>query len=217
MNTSNLEIADLRKNYTLQSLDQADVQPNPIAQFQHWFKEALSATLPEPNAMVLATVDASGQPSARVVLLKGLDARGFIFYTNYESRKGQQLAANPKASLCFNWLELERQVRIEGIAEQVPAEESDAYFQSRPFESRIGALASQQSTPVHSREELEQTYTRLLKQFENKPVVRPENWGGYVLRPKRVEFWQGRPGRLHDRIEYERDSKNNWSIRRLSP
>lgn len=217
MDTEHIKIADLRKNYSLQSLDQSDVHPDPLQQFQQWFKEALKGTLPEPNAMVLATVDEAGQPSARVVLLKGIDARGFIFYTNYESRKGRHLAVNPKASLCFNWLELERQVRIEGIAEQVPAEESDTYFQSRPFESRIGALASEQSSPVDSREALEATYSCLLKEYENKPVARPENWGGYVLRPHRIEFWQGRPGRLHDRIEYQRDAENNWAIRRLSP
>lgn len=217
MNKLSAEIADLRKNYTLQSLDISDVLADPLRQFKRWFDEALSSNLPEPNAMVLATADSTGQPSARVVLLKGLDERGFVFYTNYGSRKGQHLSGNPKASLCFNWLELERQVRIEGIAERVPDAESDAYFQSRPFESRIGALASQQSTRAESRAQLEETYAKLLKQFGDKPVPRPENWGGYVVRPQLIEFWQGRPGRLHDRIEYRKTEERSWSLARLSP
>ncbi|AXJ01140.1 Pyridoxamine 5'-phosphate oxidase [Cyclonatronum proteinivorum] len=217
MSSLSQSIADLRKNYTLQSLDIEDADKDPFKQFKHWFDEALKAEIPEPNAMVLATAAQDGQPSARVVLLKGFDERGFIFYTNYSSRKGKQLAENPLASLCFNWLELERQVRIEGRAERLSQEESDAYFQSRPFESRIGALASAQSSEVSGRAALEQRFATLVDEFSGKAVPKPDHWGGYVLAPQLIEFWQGRPGRLHDRIEYNKQEDGSWLNRRLCP
>ncbi|MCH8556409.1 MAG: pyridoxamine 5'-phosphate oxidase [Balneolia bacterium] len=210
------EIAGLRKNYTLETLDRTDVDSNPVQQFKYWFEQAVKSEIPEPNAMVLATASSSGQPRARVVLLKGVDERGFLFYTNYGSNKGKELGENPKASLCFNWLELERQVRIDGRVEKLPASESDAYFNSRPFESRIGALASHQSAVVGDRQQLETTYEQLLKEYEGKDVPRPESWGGYLVIPELIEFWQGRPGRLHDRIEYKLEGQQ-WTIRRLSP
>lgn len=210
------EIAGLRKNYTLETLDRTDVDTNPVKQFKHWFEQAVKSEIPEPNAMVLATAANGGQPRARVVLLKGVDERGFLFYTNYSSNKGKELGENPKASLCFNWLELERQVRIDGRVEKLPASESDAYFNSRPFESRIGALASHQSAVVGDRQQLETTYDQLLKEYEGKDVPRPELWGGYLVIPELIEFWQGRPGRLHDRIEYRLEGQQ-WTIRRLSP
>lgn len=210
------EIAGLRKNYTLETLDRTDVDSDPLKQFKHWFDQAVKSEIPEPNAMILATAGSSGQPRARVVLLKGVDERGFIFYTNYESGKGRDLSQNPRASFCFNWLELERQVRIDGNVEKLPAEESSAYFNSRPFDSRIGALASHQSAVVGDREQLETTFRQLKAEYEGKEVPRPETWGGYVVKPELIEFWQGRPGRLHDRIEYTTENRS-WTIRRLSP
>jgi pyridoxamine 5'-phosphate oxidase len=209
-------IAELRKDYARDSLDEASVEANPIRQFEIWFKQALDARLPEPNTMTLATVDAAGRPSARIVLIKGFDERGFVFFTNYESRKGQDLAANPHASLLFYWIELERQVRIEGTVVKTSSEESDAYFVSRPLGSRIGAWASAQSREIASRAELEAREAQFAERFGETPP-RPPHWGGYRLVPETIEFWQGRPSRLHDRILYTRADDGAWRISRLSP
>lgn len=209
-------IADLRQNYTLQALNEADVDPDPIRQFQRWLDQAIAAELPEPNAMTLATATRDGIPSARIVLLKGLDARGFAFYTNYESRKGQELAENPQAALVFLWTVLERQVRIEGQVEKVAAAETDAYFQSRPLASRLGAWASEQSRVIRDREVLEQRFAELKATYADEMVPRPPHWGGYRVIPHQIEFWQGRTSRLHDRLRY-RLEQGNWRIDRLSP
>ncbi len=212
------ELAALRKNYARETLSEQDVRHDPISQFDAWFNEALDSQLPEPNAMTLATVNALGQPSARVVLLKGIDHQGFVFYTNYESRKGQDLEANPRAALLFAWLELERQVRIEGAVEKVSEEESRAYFQSRPVGSQIGAWASPQSRPVSGREVLENTVAQLQQEYAGALMLPlPSFWGGYRLRPERIEFWQGRESRLHDRILYTREDSGHWRIERLAP
>ncbi|RAR60509.1 pyridoxamine 5'-phosphate oxidase [Paraburkholderia unamae] len=210
-------LADLRKNYSLGSLDAADVNPDPIRQFQTWFAQALDAKLPEPNAMTVATVDAQGRPAARILLIKGVDERGFVFFTNYESRKGRELTANPHAALLFHWIELERQVRIEGKVELTSAEESDAYFNSRPLGSRIGAWASEQSSVIAGRAQLEAREQEVTAQYGEHPP-RPPHWGGYRLVPDAIEFWQGRPSRLHDRIRYTRaSSAAAWRIERLAP
>ncbi len=211
-------LADLRINYSRASLDESDVQAEPLAQFDIWLGEALRAQLPEPNAMTLATADAAGRPSARIVLIKALDERGFVFFTNYDSRKGREIAENPHAALLFHWIELERQVRIEGRIEKTSAEESDRYFASRPLNSRIGAWASEQSAVLHSRAELEARETEFHARFGEHPP-RPAHWGGYRLVPDALEFWQGRPSRLHDRLRYVRDAAapNGWRIERLSP
>jgi pyridoxamine 5'-phosphate oxidase len=209
-------LADLRKDYARGSLDETSVDADPIRQFEAWFKQALDARLPEPNTMTLATVDARGYPSARIVLIKGVDERGFVFFTNYESRKGLDLAANPHASLLFYWIELERQVRVEGTVVKTAADESDAYFNSRPLGSRIGAWASDQSRPIESRALLEAREKSFSERFGEHPP-RPPHWGGYRLVPDTIEFWQGRPSRLHDRILYTRVSGGDWRISRLSP
>jgi pyridoxamine 5'-phosphate oxidase len=215
-----MSIADLRKEYKLASLNEADVAADPFQQFEKWFNEALRAELPEPNAMTLATaaVTAEGvvRPSARIVLIKGFDTRGFAFFTNYNSRKGQELAANSAASLLFYWIELERQVRIEGEVEKVEPEESEAYFGSRPLLSRIGAWASPQSEVIHDRPWLEERFVTMTEKFKDT-VPRPPHWGGYRLKPDIVEFWQGRPSRLHDRILYRLQPHGGWKIERLSP
>ncbi len=209
-------IADLRHNYTLQQLNEAEVDPNPIKQFQRWFDQAIAAQLPEPNAMTLATATRSGIPSARIVLLKGLDERGFVFYTNYESHKGQDLAENPQAALVFLWTVLERQVRIEGRVEKIAAAETDAYFQSRPLESRLGAWTSDQSRVISDRGVLEQRFAELKATYADEKVPRPPHWGGYRVMPHQIEFWQGRTSRLHDRLRY-RLEQGNWLVERLAP
>ncbi|QVN18075.1 pyridoxamine 5'-phosphate oxidase [Burkholderia pyrrocinia] len=211
-------LADLRINYSRASLDEADAAHDPFVQFDRWFKEALAAQLPEPNTMTLATVGADGRPSARIVLVKGVDERGFVFFTNYESRKGRDLAAHPQAALLFYWIELERQVRIEGRIEKTSAEESDRYFASRPLGSRIGAWASEQSAVIDSRATLEAREKAVSERYGDTPP-RPPHWGGYRLVPDSIEFWQGRPSRLHDRLLYTRDAETSqgWTISRLSP
>ncbi len=209
-------LADLRKTYARGSLTKSAVNLDPILQFKSWMDEALSAELPEPNAMTLATVDADGKPSARIVLIKGVDARGFVFFTNYESRKGRDLAANPHAALLFHWIELERQVRIKGRVEKLPDAESDAYYASRPLDSRIGAWASEQSREVSGRVALLASAAKFAARFGLNPP-RPPHWGGYVVVPEVIEFWQGRPSRLHDRLEYSRQPDGGWHIARLAP
>jgi pyridoxamine 5'-phosphate oxidase len=209
-------IADLRLDYTQQSLDFADLNPDPIGQFQTWFDQAVAAQVPEPNAMTLATATPEGLPSARIVLLKALDPRGFGFYTNYQSHKGQELAANPQAALVFLWHELERQVRIQGAVVQIDAAESDAYFHSRPIGSRLGAWASDQSCVIADRAVLEQREADLKVTYANQDIPRPPHWGGYRVQPRVIEFWQGRSSRLHDRLRYERTDAG-WQIDRLSP
>ncbi|WP_020204601.1 MULTISPECIES: pyridoxamine 5'-phosphate oxidase [Cupriavidus] len=210
------QLADLRRTYVLGSLSESDVATDPISQFQRWFDEAIHAKLPEPNAMTLATVDTDGQPSARIVLLKGMDASGFTFFTNYESRKGLDMAGNPRAALLFHWVQLERQVRVEGTVEKVSDAESDAYYASRPLGSRLGAWASEQSREVADRAVLEQREADFRARFGDNPP-RPAHWGGYRLVPSRIEFWQGRPSRLHDRIAYRLQADGAWQIVRLSP
>lgn len=210
-------IADIRTNYSKQALTEASVAANPIQQFQTWLQEALQAQVEEPTALVLSTVNEAGRPAARVVLLKGVDQQGFTFFTNYESRKGHELAANPHASLTFFWPALERQVRIEGKVVKVDPKLSDSYFHSRPRASQLGAWASPQSQVIEAREVLEQREQQVESQFSGlEQVPRPEHWGGYCLVPDYLEFWQGRPSRLHDRIVYELQG-NNWQVKRLAP
>lgn len=235
-----MAIADLRREYNLAGLRRKDLDPDPIVQFKRWFEQATGkrasgrirkflirvykklllitgAEQVDMNAMTLATVDAQGRPSARIVLLKGLDSRGFIFYTNYDSRKGQELTNNPNAALVFYWGELERQVCVAGLVSELPAAESDAYFQSRPWGSRIAARASDQSSPVRDRADLEEKWKRIETEFPGPDVPRPPRWGGYILNPARIEFWQGRPNRLHDRFCYTRQPDQSWTIQRLQP
>lgn len=211
-----MSISNLRKSYVVGALNEADVSHDALVQFNTWFKEALEADLLEPNAMTLATADQDAKPSARVVLLKGVTHEGFVFFTNYESRKGQELAANPQAALVFYWDKLERQVRIEGQVVKVSPQESEVYFKSRPHGSQLGAWASQQSRVISGREVVEQKLQELSQRFTEGQVPLPEFWGGYLLRPKVIEFWQGRPNRLHDRLRYTRTAEG-WAIERLSP
>ncbi|HBE18428.1 MAG TPA: pyridoxamine 5'-phosphate oxidase [Cyanobacteria bacterium UBA11149] len=211
------KIADLRKEYTLQGLKETDVLPNPFAQFKIWLDRAIAAELPEPNAMSIATASLDGKPSVRMVLLKEYDERGFAFFTNYNSQKGQQLRDNPWGAIAFWWAELERQVRIEGKVEQVSPPESDSYFQNRPRDSQLGAWTSAQSEVIDSREVLEERLGKFQQEYENQDVPRPPNWGGFRLIPSVIEFWQGRPNRLHDRLLYTIQDDGSWIIQRLSP
>ena len=221
-------IADIRKDYKLASLEEADVASNPIDQFTRWWNEAVASQIDEVNAMTLATVNAAGVPAARIVLLKGYNPEGFIFFTNYESDKGKNLAQNPNAALVFFWKELERQIRIEGTVQKVSAEESDRYFNSRPASSRIGAWASPQSAVIENRLVIEQNVERYTSIFANDSIERPDHWGGYIVKPTSIEFWQGRSSRLHDRIRYKLQTSDynaatdtrtdaNWKIERLAP
>ena len=212
-----MSLSDLRREYALAGLKESDLDSNPFRQFDKWFQQALAASLPEPNAMTLATATLDGKPSARVVLLKGFDEQGFVFFTNYESQKGRELAANPQAALVCYWTELERQVRISGQVSRVSAEESEAYFRSRPLGSQLGAWASQQSEVVGGRKILEDRLERLTQEYQTKPVPLPPYWGGYRVAPETIEFWQGRPNRLHDRLRYTLQSGCQWLIERLSP
>ena len=215
---NSIELSNLREDYRRAALDEKECAPHPVRQFERWFHDVKSAALKEPNAMTLATVDTQGQPSARIVLLKGIEENSFLFYTNYKSRKGLELAANPRCALTFFWAELERQVRIEGSVEKVSRETSEAYFKGRPKGSRLGALLSQQSAELPSREPLEKGLAELEERFAHTDdVPMPESWGGYRVKPHLVEFWQGRTNRLHDRILYRLEQSGTWRIGRLSP
>jgi pyridoxamine 5'-phosphate oxidase len=213
----NQSIADLRREYTRAGLRRADLDADPIAQFSKWFQQALDSQLPEPNAMTLATADQRGRPSARIVLLKYVDTRGFTFFTNYESRKGRELAENPNAALAIHWHELERQVCIAGTVAKVSRAISAKYFRSRPRNSRLAAWASDQSEPIADRAALEKKLEALAAKYPGEDVPVPPHWGGYLLSPARIEFWQGRPSRLHDRFCYVRQEDSGWRIERLSP
>lgn len=210
-------VANLRQDYTKDGLREIDLATDPFKQFKTWFDQALNAQLPEPNAMTLATSTMEGKPSARMVLLKDFSDRGFVFYTNYHSHKGQELATNPQGALVFWWAQLERQVRIEGKVCQVSPQESDEYFHSRPINSQLGAWVSNQSQIVNSREVLEQRQEELIVQYEQQIIPRPPHWGGFRVVPTEIEFWQGRPSRLHDRLLYRLQDNNKWLIERLSP
>ena len=210
-------LAELRIEYSRSELSKASVDSDPLKQFERWLHEAIEAELPEPNAMTLATVKADGSPAARVVLLKGLEASGFVFFTNYLSDKGTQLAANPQAALLFLWLELERQVRIEGHISVISPEESGAYVRTRPRDSQLGALASQQSRVVANRRILEQRFEELDRRYAGVEIPMPAHWGGYRLVPMMLEFWQGRPSRLHDRLRYCLQPDGDWLLERLEP
>jgi pyridoxamine 5'-phosphate oxidase len=211
-----MAIADIRSDYRLASLSESDVNPDPIVQFRTWFDAAVRAEVPEPNAMCLATATPDALPSARIVLLKGVDARGFVWYTDYRSQKGRELADNPNAALCFFWHPLERQVRIAGAVQRVSREESASYFNSRPRGSRIGATASVQSAVLGDRADLEARVARLEVEYAKADPPLPEHWGGYRLVPESIEFWQGRSSRLHDRIRFDRRA-GQWDVSRLSP
>ncbi len=208
----------LREDYRKSTLEEKNASENPFTQFDNWFKEALNAEIPEPNAMIIATVNEKGFPSARTVLLKGFDEKGFIFYTNYNSQKGQDLSANPKCALVFNWLALERQIRIEGIAEKLSPEESTAYFHKRPKKSQIGAWASPQSQIIKTRDLLEDNLKNLNAEYmDSESLPRPNHWGGFRIKASRIEFWQGRSSRLHDRLNYVKNEDNTWKRTRLAP
>lgn len=213
----NKNIADIRRDYSHKSLSENDVDTNAIKQFKRWWEEAVNSKVDEVNAMVLATASIDALPSARIVLLKEFTEKGFVFFTNYESYKAQQLAENPKACLVFFWKELERQVRITGLIEKVSGQQSDEYFQSRPESSRIGAWASPQSRVIESRNWLDEKFNELVNKMEGNSSARPPHWGGYIVKPVVIEFWQGRPSRLHDRIQYTLEENGEWKIERLAP
>ena len=213
-----LSLADLRQNYSKGELKESSVNSNPIAQFQDWFAQARSAELPEPNAMTLATATGTGRPSARIVLLKEVSENGFVFFTNYLSRKGEELLENPHAALLFYWAELEREVRVEGTVSRLERARTEDYFKRRPKGSRLGAMISEQSRPVASRTILEMRLSELEEQYRNtEDIPVPETWGGYNLAPQTIEFWQGRPNRLHDRLLFRREHQTSWSLHRLAP
>ena len=215
-----MHIADIRREYSLAGLRRADLDADPIAQFQKWFRQATQALAQKEidvNAATLATADKQGKPSARIVLLKGLDERGFIFFTNYASRKGRELAENPNASLVFYWQQLERQVCVAGLVKKISRAESEKYFKSRPRDSRLAAWASNQSDVVKDRTALEAKWNEMSSKFPGEEIPLPPDWGGYGLKPERIEFWQGRPGRLHDRFQYTRQKNNSWKMERLAP
>ena len=207
----------LRREYTDAGLDEQDLDANPFKQFEKWFQEAIDAKLDLPDAMTLATATKDGIPSARIVLLRGLDERGFVFYTDYESQKGKELAENPNAALVFYWRELDRQVRITGQVSKVSRENSNNYFRSRPIDSRLAALASRQSEVIPDRKILEERFEQLAAQYQDTVILLPSDWGGYRLSPNMIEFWSGRPSRLHDRLRYTRQSNDDWRIERISP
>ena len=215
--TTTMQLAEMRRNYAARALDLADLDANPFAQFDHWMREAIETQVIEPNAMTLATADAAGRPAVRTVLLKGFDQRGFVFYSNYESAKARDLAANPKVALLFPWLALERQVSAMGIAQKITATESLKYFLSRPRESQIGAWASRQSEVISTRALLESKFAEMKARFVNGEIPLPDQWGGYRVTPQSFEFWQGRPNRLHDRFKYTLQSDGSWTIARLMP
>ncbi len=211
------DLYNLRKDYKQDTLSRNDVDKSPIAQFEKWMKDAIASKIVvEPNAMTLVTATPDGKPSARVVLLKSFDKEGFVFYTNYESRKAMELEVNPQACIVFDWHVMERQVRIEGIVKKVSSEESDRYFNARPESSQLGAWISPQSSFIDGRQELEDRKTKIENQFEEKPITRPPHWGGFVLKPHTIEFWQGRQSRLHDRLIYMK-TEEEWILRRLAP
>jgi pyridoxamine 5'-phosphate oxidase len=212
-----MSLADLRKDYSLAGLAEKDLARDPFRQFEKWFQEAEAARIPEPNAMVLATASRDGRPSARTVLLKGVDGRGFVFYTNYESRKGRELEVTPRATLLFPWIGLERQVIVEGSVTKVTREESEAYFHSRPLPSQLSAWVSQQSSIVSGRKVLDDGMKEVERKYAGQTVPLPPHWGGYRLKPESVEFWQGRRSRLHDRLRYRRNEAGEWVIERLAP
>ncbi len=211
------DIASIRRNYSLHQLTEAEAASDPVVQFDKWWQEAIESEIDEVNAMTLATASADGVPSARIVLLKAYSPQGFVFFTNYESFKGQQLLENPKACLVFFWKELERQVRITGLVQRVDASESDEYFSSRPEGSQLGAIVSPQSRSIESREWLEKKLAEVGKQFAGQSLQRPDHWGGFIVKPVVMEFWQGRPSRLHDRLEYTLQNDGSWKRVRLAP
>ncbi len=217
MSVDNSTLENLRQDYRSATLSEKDSDPDPFNQFSHWFSQALESGIFEPNAMTLATATTDGKPSARVMLLKGFNREGFVFYTNYLSRKGKEMAKNPVVALCFFWAELERQVRIEGTIEKVSKEESEKYFHSRPKGSQVGAIVSPQSQVIEDRDQLEKQMIEQEAKFADSEIPKPAHWGGYIVKPQSFEFWQGRRNRLHDRLVYRRIDKKKWKLVRLAP